>query len=116
MRPVAKVMIPFTELDIGMDIMVNFNTEDHDERGWSVRELYTKSHHCNMELVIVRSLHCFFCRWYEAKVTGWKCTSSLKSLVVSVLARDTVPGCKIKFIDEVIIIHLFNCPQSSILC
>ena len=42
-------------------------------------------------------------RWYEAKVTGWKCTSSLKSLVVSVLAKDTVPNCKIKFIDKVII-------------
>ena len=34
-------------------------------------------------------------------MTEWKCTSSLKSLVVSVLARDTVPGCKINFIDEV---------------
>ena len=54
-----------------------------------------------------------FFRWYEAKVTGWKCTSSLKSLVVSVLARDTVPGCKIKFIDEVII-HLFNYVFTSI--
>ena len=40
-------------------------------------------------------------------MTGWKCTSSLKSLVVSVLARDTVPNCKINFIDEVII-HLYN--------
>ena len=40
-------------------------------------------------------------RWYEAKVTGWKCTSSLKSLVVSVCAKDTVANCKIKFIDEV---------------
>ena len=46
---------------------------------------------------------CAYFRWYEAKVTGWKCTSSLKSLVVSVLARDTVPNCKIKFIDEVIV-------------
>ena len=40
-------------------------------------------------------------RWYEAKVTGWKCTSSLKSLEVSVCAKDTVANCKIKFIDEV---------------
>ena len=40
-------------------------------------------------------------RWYEAKVTGWKCTSSLKSLVVSVCAKDTVANCNIKFIDEV---------------
>ena len=40
-------------------------------------------------------------RWYEAKVTGWKCTSSLQSLVVSILARDNVPNCKINFIDEV---------------
>merc|ERR1712226_1788085 len=66
-------VIPFTELDIGMDVMVNFNMEEHEERGWG----------------------------YEAKVTGWKCTSSLKSLVVSVLAKDNVPNCKIKFIDEV---------------
>ena len=38
MRPRAKVVIPFTELDIGMDIMVNFNMEEHEERGWSVAE------------------------------------------------------------------------------
>ena len=40
-------------------------------------------------------------RWYEAKVTGWKCTSSLKSLVVSVCGKDTAANCNIKFIDEV---------------
>ena len=34
-------------------------------------------------------------------MTGWKCTSSLQSLVVSILARDNVPNCKINFIDEV---------------
>ena len=39
-------------------------------------------------------------------MTEWKCTSSLKTLVVSVLAKDTVPNCKIKFIDEVIIEQL----------
>jgi E3 ubiquitin-protein ligase UHRF1 len=41
-------------------------------------------------------------RWYEAKVTGWKCTSSLKSLVCSLVAKDTVTDCKIRFIDEVL--------------
>ena len=39
MRPRAKVMIPFKELNIGMDITVNFNMEEHDERRWSVREM-----------------------------------------------------------------------------
>ena len=39
--------------------------------------------------------------WYEAKITGWKCTSSNKSLICSVLAKDTIPDCKIVFIDEV---------------
>ena len=39
MRPRAKVVIPFTELDIGMDIMVNFNMEESEERGWSVEVL-----------------------------------------------------------------------------
>ena len=39
MRPRAKVVIPFTELDIGMDVMINFNMEEHEERGWSVEEL-----------------------------------------------------------------------------
>ena len=39
MRPRAKVVIPFTELDIGMDIMVNFNMEEPEERGWSVEVL-----------------------------------------------------------------------------
>ena len=38
MRPRAKVIIPFTDLDIGMDIMVNYNMEKHEERGWSVEE------------------------------------------------------------------------------
>ena len=28
----------FTDLDIGMDIMVNYNMEKHEERGWSVEE------------------------------------------------------------------------------
>ena len=62
-----------------------------------------------MELALKKTSHlaCVYFRWYEAKVTGWKCTSSLKSLVVSVLAKDNVPNCKIMFIDEVII-HLSN--------
>ena len=38
MRPRAKEVIPFTELDIGMDVMVNFNMEEHEERGWLVEE------------------------------------------------------------------------------
>ena len=39
--------------------------------------------------------------WYEAKITGWKCTSSNKSLICSILAKDSVPDFKIVFIDEV---------------
>ena len=105
MRPRAKVMIPFTELDIGMDIMVNFNMEEHDERGWSVADKRVFIGFARICFVFAggKNRTQDFFRWYEAKVTGWKCTSSLKSLVVSVLARDTVPNCKIKFIDEVII-------------
>ena len=38
MRPRAKEVIPFKELDIGMDVMVNFNMEEHEERGWLVEE------------------------------------------------------------------------------
>ena len=34
MRPRAKVVIPFTDLDLGMDIMVNYNMEEPEERGW----------------------------------------------------------------------------------
>ena len=39
--------------------------------------------------------------WYEAKITGWKCTSSNKSLICSILAKDSVPDFKIVFIDKV---------------
>ena len=34
MRPRARVVIPFTDLDLGMDIMVNYNMEEPEERGW----------------------------------------------------------------------------------
>ena len=34
MRPRAKVVIPFTDLDLGMDIMVNYNIGEPEERGW----------------------------------------------------------------------------------
>ena len=44
MRPRAKVVIPFTDLDIGMDVMINFNMEEHEERGWSVEELSIRSY------------------------------------------------------------------------
>ena len=44
------------------------------------------------ELFIIKVLAIH--RWYEAKITGWKCTSSAKSLVCSVLAKDTVPDCR----------------------
>ena len=34
MRPRAKVVIPFTDLDLGMDILVNYNIGESEERGW----------------------------------------------------------------------------------
>ena len=72
-RPRAKTVLAFVDLDLGMDVLVNYNMETPEEQGW----------------------------WYEAKITGWKCTSSNKSLICSILAKDSVPDCKIVFIDEV---------------
>ena len=38
--------------------------------------------------------------WYDATVTGWRCTSSLKSLVVTIKSVKDVPNCEIMFRDE----------------
>jgi E3 ubiquitin-protein ligase UHRF1 len=34
MRPRARTVLPFTDLDLGMDVFVNYNIEQPEERGW----------------------------------------------------------------------------------
>merc|ERR1719315_911488 len=54
--------------------------------------------------------------WYDAKVTGWKCTSSNKSLVVTLQGpgRGETKDCKIVFIDEVMKIEAPRMTNSSV--
>jgi len=74
-RPRAKTFLKFVDLDLKQEIFVNFNLENPTERGY----------------------------WYDAKVTGWKCTSTNKSLVVTLQGpgRGETKDCKIVFYDEV---------------
>jgi len=72
LRPRAKTNVKFVDLDLKHEIMVNYNLESPEERGF----------------------------WYDAVVTGWRCTSSVKSLVVTIKATKEVPSCQIKFLDE----------------
>ena len=72
LRARARVILPFVDLDLKQEIMVNYNIDQPEERGF----------------------------WYDAVVTGWRCTSSLKSLVVTIKAAKEVFDCKIKFLDE----------------
>jgi len=75
LRPRAKTILKFVDLDLKQDIFVNYNIENPKERGF----------------------------WYDARVTGWKCTSTNKSLVVTLQGpgRGETKDCSIVFIDEV---------------
>jgi len=74
-RPRAKTSLQFVDLDLKQEIFVNYNIENPQDRGF----------------------------WYDAKVTGWKCTSTNKSLVVTLQGpgREETKDCSIIFIDEV---------------
>jgi len=87
-RPRAKTSLKFVDLDLKQDIFVNYNIENPTERGF----------------------------WYDAKVTGWKCTSSNKSLVVTLQGpgRGETKDCKIVFIDEVMKIEAPRMTNSSV--
>ena len=73
--PRSKTFLKFVDLDLRQEIFVNYNLENPQERGF----------------------------WYDAKVTGWKCTSSNKSLVVTLQGpgRGETKDCNIVFINEV---------------
>merc|ERR1719159_559017 len=75
LRPRARTILKFVDLDLKQDIFVNYNIENPKERGF----------------------------WYDARVTGWKCTSTNKSLVVTLQGpgRGETKDCSIVFIDEV---------------
>eukprot|EP00090_Calanus_glacialis_P008127 TRINITY_DN16464_c0_g1_i4.p1 TRINITY_DN16464_c0_g1~~TRINITY_DN16464_c0_g1_i4.p1 ORF type:complete len:757 (-),score=288.61 TRINITY_DN16464_c0_g1_i4:194-2464(-) len=75
MRPRAQTFLKFVDLDLKQEIFVNYNIENPKERGF----------------------------WYDAKVTGWKCTSTNKSLVVTLQGpgRGETKDCSIVFIEEV---------------
>jgi len=76
LRPRAKTVLKFVDLDLKQEIFVNYNIEKPEERGF----------------------------WYDAVVTGWKCTSTNKNLVVTIKGpgRGETKDCKIVFIDEVL--------------
>jgi len=75
LRPRATTVLAFEDLDLNQEVFVNYNIEEPGERGF----------------------------WYDAKITGWKCTSSNKSLVVTIKGPNSkeIKECKIVFINEV---------------
>eukprot|EP00092_Neocalanus_flemingeri_P020389 GFUD01022087.1.p1 GENE.GFUD01022087.1~~GFUD01022087.1.p1 ORF type:complete len:755 (-),score=252.74 GFUD01022087.1:131-2395(-) len=74
-RPRTKTFMKFVDLDLRQEIFVNYNLDNPTERGF----------------------------WYDATVTGWKCTSTNKSLVVTLQGPGSgeTKGCNIVFYDEV---------------
>ena len=88
-RPRAKTFLKFVDLDLKQDIFVNYNIENPKERGF----------------------------WYDAKVTGWKCTSTNKSLVVTLQGpgRGETKDCNIAFRDEVMKIEAPRMPSRPVI-
>ena len=75
LRPRVKTHIPFMDLDLKMEVMVNYNIDKPEERGF----------------------------WYDAKVTAWRSTSSTKVLKVTIIGLEDreIKDCKIKLRDKV---------------
>nr|QVX32599.1 UHRF1/2 [Platynereis dumerilii] len=75
-RPRARQKIKFDKIKEGDEVMVNFNYDEPDQRGY----------------------------WYDAVVTGKKSTRTIKELICTVfIGQDLVPmeNCKIQFSDEI---------------
>jgi len=79
LRPRARRVIPFLDLDLKMEVMVNYNIDNPEERGF----------------------------WYDAVVTAWRSTSSKKVLEVSILgpAGQQTKNCQVQFRDEVMAVE-----------
>ena len=72
LRPRAKSKIPFEDLDIKKEIMINYNLEQPEERGF----------------------------WYDAVVTKWMWSD--KKLLVTIKGPNSkdIPNCQVMFTDE----------------
>ena len=75
LRPRAKTNIPFLDLDLKNEVMVNYNIEQPEERGF----------------------------WYDAVVTAWRSTSTRKVLEVTIQGPGgkKVERCNIVLRDEI---------------
>ncbi|KAF0298619.1 E3 ubiquitin-protein ligase UHRF1 [Amphibalanus amphitrite] len=76
LRERASVTLPFSSLVDGMEVLVNYNVDEPDERGF----------------------------WFDAIVTGRQARGRRRRLeVTALLGADRVPvaGCLVKFVDEV---------------
>jgi len=73
-RSRAKTRLNFTDLDLGHQVFVNYNVDAPESRGF----------------------------WYDSEVSGWKCTSKEKSLVVTLklFGGQVKKDCKIHFLEE----------------
>ena len=72
LRPRAKQLLDFRDLDIKQKVMVNYNMKEPEERGF----------------------------WYDATITNWQSTSKRRKMVVTVHGVEDTPDCEIKLLDE----------------
>ncbi|XP_037089787.1 E3 ubiquitin-protein ligase UHRF1-like [Pollicipes pollicipes] len=76
LRERATDTLPFSELTVGQHVLVNYNVDEPDERGF----------------------------WFDALVTGREARGRRRRLTVTVYlgaGRVAVEGCQVKFVDEV---------------
>ena len=86
LRPRAKTNIPFLDLDLKNEVMVNYNIERPEERGF----------------------------WYDAVVTAWRSTSSRKVLEVTIQGPGgkKVEKCNILLRDEIFAVEKVSYPTT----
>ena len=86
LRPRAKTNIPFLELDLKNEVMVNYNIEKPEERGF----------------------------WYDAVVTAWRSTSTRQVLQVTIQGPGSKKEekCNIVLRDEIFAVEKVAYPTT----
>ena len=86
LRPRAKTNIPFLKLELKNEVMVNYNIEQPEARGF----------------------------WYDAVVTAWRSTSTRKVLEVTIQGPGgrRIEKCSIVFHDDIFAVEKVSYPTT----